>query len=403
MNVLYHHRTRSTDAQRVHILEMIEALRSLGHSVDVAGIVPVDAHSEDAQRDADQVFWRKFVRRIPFSYEAVQLAYNPVGFAMLVWRMLRGDVDFIYERYALFTFAGILAARLFHKPIILEVNSPMALEQARDGDIRLRKLAQWSERIICNCATQVIVVTTPLGQMMRHIGVREEKLVVMSNGVRLEQFRPGSASKSLGCSLGLDGYIVAGFVGWFRDWHGLELLVEAAAKVKKLGCKMKLLLIGDGPARPGLRQLTTERDVADVMIFAGPQPHSKVHIYLDLIDIAVQPAANEYCCPMKLLEYMALGKAIVAPRQQNISELLRDGIEARLFSPRNSDDLAEALVALADDAGLRLSLGRNAREAISTRGYLWTDNARRVVEMAARNRRIGTVNVDQEVVSRSIK
>src|ERR1022692_911369 len=47
--------------------------------------------------------------------------------------------------------------------------------------------------------------------------------------------------------------------------------------------------------------------------------------YLDLIDIAVQPAANEYCCPMKILEYMALGKPIVAPRQENIQDLLREG------------------------------------------------------------------------------
>jgi glycosyltransferase involved in cell wall biosynthesis len=105
--------------------------------------------------------------------------------------------------------------------------------------------------------------------------------------------------------------------------------------------------------------------------------------YLDLVDIAVQPAANEYCCPMKILEYMALAKPIVAPRQPNIQEVLREGEqveekEARFFEPGNVRSLAAALRAVAADGERARRMGARAREAITARGYLWTVNAARV-------------------------
>jgi glycosyltransferase involved in cell wall biosynthesis len=117
------------------------------------------------------------------------------------------------------------------------------------------------------------------------------------------------------------------------------------------------------------------------VIFTGPLPHAKVPPYLDLIDIAVQPAANEYCCPMKILEYMALGKPIVAPRQENIQDLLREGEEALFFTPGDAASMADALTTLVNNREEAARMGRKGREAIEGRGYLWTENARKVAEI----------------------
>jgi glycosyltransferase involved in cell wall biosynthesis len=381
MRIIYHHRTRSTDAQRIHIQEIVKAFETLGHEVEMVSLVPIDAGQNDAQRDAGDAWWKKLVRRIPFSYDLVQLGYNVIGLPMILAACVRRRADFIYERYSLLNFAGVLAARICRIPIILEVNSPFALEQTRDGEIQLRGFANWSERVICNLASHVIVVSTPLRRILAQNGVEARKIEVMTNGVCLESFRSQPASQELKRKLGLQDSTVIGFVGWFRKWHGLELLLDAFRRENLVSEKVKVLMIGDGPAMPGLQEFVQANCLTESVIFTGPLPHAEVPAHLHLIDIAVQPAANEYCCPMKLLEYMALGKAIVAPRQENIEEVVREGREAAFFTPESVESLGGALRALVQNRALQEELGRRARAAIDERGFLWAEIARKVVLM----------------------
>ena len=380
MRIIYHHRTRSTDAQRVHIQEMVEAFRALGHRVKLVSLVPTDTAEEDARRDARNPLWQRLARRIPFAYEAVQLAYNLIGIPMLAWEALRDRADLLYERYSLFNFTGVAVAKLCGIPIVLEVNSPFALEQGRERDIRLVRFAAWTERAIANLASRAVVVSTPLARILEGSGVEGDRIDVMTNGVRLEHFVSTPQSDKLRASLGLKpGERVIGFVGWFRRWHGIEMLVDAFRSSGLASERVRLMLIGGGQAMSELQAYVREKRMDDSVIFTGPVPHARVPEYLDLIDIAAQPAANEYCCPMKILEYMALGKPIVAPRQENIQEILRDGVEARFFTPRDTASLAEALRELAQDPALAGWMGERARAAITERGYLWTRNAERAL------------------------
>jgi glycosyltransferase involved in cell wall biosynthesis len=380
MRIIYHHRTRSTDAQRIHILEMVNAFSELGHDVEIVSLVATDTEKENAARDAGDAGWQKMVRRIPFAYELVQLGYNLVGIPLLAARVMAKRTDFLYERYSLFNFTGVLVARLFGKPVALEVNSPFALEQTRDKQIRASGFAKWTERVICNLATKVIIVSTPLREIMIELGVKADKLVVMPNGVRTDLFKAGKASAELKTALGLQGKTIVGFVGWFRKWHGLEMLVDAFHAANLAEQNAALLLVGDGPAMEDLRRAVERYGLTKAVVFTGPLPHEKVPQYLNLTDIAVQPAANEYCCPMKILEYMALGKAIVAPRQENIQELLREE-EAEYFTPGKAESLAAALGAMVGNRARAEQLGRNARQAIMERGFLWERNAQRVIAM----------------------
>lgn len=383
MKLVYHHRTRSTDAQRIHILEMVRAFEKLGHEVHMAELVPADTAMEDASRDAADAPWKQLVRRVPYSYDLVQLAYNLVGVPMVVWKILSTRSDFIYERYSLFNFTGMIASRLTRRPLILEVNSPFALEQHRDNEIQMFRLGAWAERVICNLSTKVIVVSSPLGRILQQSGIRKEKLETMPNGVATERFQSHGKSAEMLDRYRLRGSTVIGFVGWFRNWHGLEMLVEAFHLSALAGRNVKLLLIGDGPAMASLREIVAKHQLAESVVFTGPLPHAEVPAHLDLVDIAVQPAANEYCCPMKILEYMALGKPVVAPKQENISELLVEGQEAEFFEPMNEESLAEALRKMVEQPERTAAMGRNAAAALQSRGYLWTANAERVLRMVA--------------------
>ena len=386
MVILYHHRTRATDAQRIHILEMMRAFQALGHEVEEAALVPAETELDNPERDARQARWQRLVRRLPLASEAVQLAYNFAGVPMLIRRIRRRRPDFIYERYSLFNFAGVLAGRVFRIPVVVEINSPLALEQARDRAIRWHGLARWAERRAANAATHVIAVSVPLRDILVGMGVSPEKITVIPNGVDPERFRPRPPDPQLRRRLGLVGRVVAGFVGWFRNWHRIDLLIEALASSKLLREKAAVLLVGDGPETPRLKELAARRGIENIVRFSGPLPHRDVARHVALFDIAVQPAANEYCCPMKVIEYLAAGKPVVAPDQPNLRDLVEDGVEAVLFAPGSAEALARALERLVDDEDLRARMGRAAAAAIERRGYLWKRNAQRVLELVAKTR-----------------
>jgi len=380
VRLIYHHRTRATDAQRIHIREMIQAFRSLGHEVEEVALVGTETAVDDAARDAGDALWKRLAKRVPFAYDFLQLLYNVMGIPLLAAKLTGRKVDVIYERYSLFNFTGVAVAHLFRVPIVLEVNSPFALEQKRDGHIRTFRFAQWTERAICNSATLVVAVSGPLKRILADAGVASSKLVVMPNGVNLDHFQARTHSDGLRSSLGLQDKVVIGFIGWFRDWHGLDFLLKAFHQSGPMRDRAALLLIGDGPAMPQLRQYVEDNCLQASVIFTGPLPHHKVPPYLDLMDIAVQPAANEYCCPMKIIEYMALAKPIVAPRQENVEELLTDSSEALLFTPRDVASMGQALAELVNDSERRAAMGVLARAAIDRRGFTWTHNAQRVLE-----------------------
>jgi glycosyltransferase involved in cell wall biosynthesis len=394
VRILYHHRTQAEDAQGVHIAELVSALESLGHEVELASLVakkPTDAKpkkkpaasTESNKTEEKEHIAKRISRRVPYFYEALQCGYNLVAFPWLLKKVLSSKPDFIYERYSLFNFAGVAVAALTSRPIILEVNSPLALEQHREKEIRAWRFSAWMERLVCNSATKVVVVSSPLRRILEESGVRREKLAVLPNGVNLSSFtNPIVNPDDLRRKYQLEGRTVIGFVGWFRSWHGIDLLIDAFAQAKLSDKRAALMLIGDGPERENLRKQVRQLGLEEHVIFTGAVTHREIPSYVALLDVAVQPAANEYCCPMKILEYMGLGKAIVGPRQENIQELLEEGREALMFAGRDRDGLARALTELIDHPEKRSKLGSAARQAIDTRGLLWTRNAQAVIDMA---------------------
>ena len=359
---------------------MIRAFRQLGHVVREVALVSVEGVPQDPEKDAAVAGWKVILRRIPGAFDLTQLGYNLAGFPMMAVALAGGRVGLIYERYSLHSFAGVLAARLFRVPLVLEVNSPFAIEHQRDGDILGFRFALWTERTICNLATRVVAVSGPLRSILISQGVEPGKILVVPNGVNTPAFFGDGSAAAIRDRLGMTGRVVIGFVGWFRQWHRLDVLLDAFQERDLAGRGAALLLVGDGPETPRLRDFVEKHGLQDAVVFVGPQPHEAVPGHLAAFDIAVQPAANEYCCPMKILEYMALGKPVVAPRQPNIEELVEDGEEALLFQPNDKASLGQALLDLIEHPEQRRRLGQAGFNSIRKRNLTWIENARRVME-----------------------
>ena len=99
MRIIYHHRTRSTDAQRIHIQEIVKAFEALGHEVEVVSLVPIDTCQNDAQRDAGDAWWRKMVRRIPFTYDLVLSAPVDPPYFERPYALLSGRFPIALSRF----------------------------------------------------------------------------------------------------------------------------------------------------------------------------------------------------------------------------------------------------------------------------------------------------------------
>jgi len=378
MRILYHHRIRSKDGQFVHVEELIGAFRSLGHEVRVVG--PEHVESEAFGADAGWVAMLK--ERLPgAAYELLEFGYALHDYRKIRRAIAEFQPDLIYERYNLFLPSGIHAARRAAVPILLEVNAPLYQERSRFGGLHLHRLAKWSEEYVWRNADAVLPVTEVLAGRVRAAGVPDGRIHVIPNGINESEFSNLPLPEEAKKRLGLDGRFVLGFVGFMRDWHGLERVVEFMARSDRTD--LHALFVGDGPARAAVERRACELGLKQRVTITGVVQRGEVPAVLAAFDVALQPAVVEYASPLKLFEYLAVGLPVLAPDAPNIREVLQDGVNAVLFDP--DDDLAfgRGLARLCDDEGLRLRLGAAARTTIGQRGLTWRGNAQRVVELHA--------------------
>jgi glycosyltransferase involved in cell wall biosynthesis len=318
-------------------------------------------------------------------YELMSFAYNAYGYWKLVREGRGFGAELIYERYSLNTFCGVWAARRLKIPMILEVNAPLAHEQETLGRLSFRRCARLSERWICSHSTRTIVVTDVMKAMIAEGGVPPEHMVVMRNGVDPAKFHPGVSGEALRRRYSLQGKVVVGFVGWFRKWHGLDTFVELFHEAELARRGARLLLVGDGPARVELDSYIAANGLQDAVVFTGPVAHEEIPAHIAAMDVAVQPSAPEYACPMKIIEYMAMGKCVVAPDQPNIREIVEDGRNGVLFAPGEKNALRAALVEMIGDGGRRRALGESALDTVRSRGWFWKVNAERALALVNGN------------------
>ena len=373
MRLLFHHRIASRDGQSVHMDELIEALGDLGHEVIVVG------PSRTARIDfgGDVAFIAALKRTLPRGvYELLEFAYSFAAF----WRLRRAirayRPDAIYERFNLFMLAGIWVRRLYGVPLLLEVNAPLFEERAAHDGIALPRLAAWTQRATWRGADYVLPVTRVLARHVRAAGVADERIIVIPNGINPRRFAGVAEKAEAKERLGLDGRLVLGFTGFIRAWHGLDRVIDLLADIGRR-FDLHLLIVGDGPTSDLERQAQA-RGVAERLTITGTVGRDDIALYIAAFEVALQPGVTAYASPLKLFEYMAVGRAIVAPDAENIREILTDGIDALLFDPGHPGSFTEAIERLCDDPELRLRIGKAAQAAIGEKGLTWKSNAERI-------------------------
>jgi glycosyltransferase involved in cell wall biosynthesis len=381
VRILYHHRTLGDGAEGIHIREMVRAFRALGHEVRVIGPAgEAPPHESRGRRVLGAV-----KAAIPSAvYELVEIAYTAYAFLRAGWEIWRFKPDFLYDRYITFNAGIVLAGRTCGLPVLLEVNAPLALErrEQRDEKLSFQGLAARMERWICSNATRTLVVSTPLKNYLESIGVPRGQCTVMPNGVDPERFAPQAKDRTLLAELAIpEQSFVVGFTGVLRPWHGLDLLLEAAGKLIAKGLNLVVLIVGDGPYRDELQQLIVRQGLERSILITGRVPHEQVPALVAVFDVAVSPSATFYASPMKVIEYMALGKPVVVPGTPNFLDIVDDEINGITFEDADVDALADSLARAYESPELCQLLGQRAREKVQNR-LNWRWNAGRSCQLA---------------------
>jgi glycosyltransferase involved in cell wall biosynthesis len=269
--------------------------------------------------------------------------------------------------------------------LIMELNSPLSVEQATYRATGLGDLAARAERWALARADAVLAVSTPLRDYAISLGAEPDRVHVVPNGVDPELFKPGEPDLEVRKRWGLDEDPVLGFVGGLRPWHGVEVLPALLDRLVSRYPGLRLVIVGDGPLRGELEHELRERRLARSAVLTGSLPHEEVAALIHQFDVALAPYSRPnhdfYFSPLKLYEYMACGVPVVAAALGQIEEVVRDGETGLLYPPGQQDALLAACERLLSDPDLRRRLGRDAAKEVHNH-YTWDRNSERVVELA---------------------
>ena len=370
-----------TKGAAVHVRELCRALDRLGHELLIltprrGGEAPpgfdVRVHEIAAEENGASA-----------GQDARALAYANVLRRQALPLLDEFRPDVLYERYSLCGTAGTGLAAELRVPLVLEVNAPLSDEHAAHRGLALAETARRLERAVLRAADRVVAVSPWLARWLVDLGVPSDRIAVLPNGVDPARFAaPTGAAEAVRVELGLLGRPVVGFVGTLKPWHDVATLVRALARLGRNGVAPALLVVGDGPERARLEELARAESV-DAR-FAGPVLHEEVPAYLAAADVAVAPYARAdgfYFSPLKLVEYLASGRPVVAADVGELRHCVRPGETGLLYPPGDADALAGAIRELLADPVRAERLGRAGREHVREE-HTWERNARAVAALA---------------------
>jgi glycosyltransferase involved in cell wall biosynthesis len=402
-------RFHEPQAAQVHIYHTMQGLQRAGHHVSLLALqgrqvlfTPdlqvfksderTSAHYSRLGASGTFAFERfeSGIRRLQSELHFPYLAlFDSYRMAEAGTRNLKG-YNLIHERFNLLALGGAWASKKLGIPFVLEVNADL-LEQRRFKGIPeqgLRRLfAIWATRVCFRTAAQIICISPRLKEHLHtQWNIDESKLTVLPCAADVGAFKPNYCSETVKKSLGLTTEPVVMWIGGFYPWHDLSLLLESFDLILQRHPDARLVLVGDGQTRSSVADTVTKAGMGHAVIMTGKITHSQVPEMLSIADVAVVPSTPMTArlggtgTPLKLFEYMAAGKAIVATALNEAAEVIQHGHNGLLVEPGNVNKFVEATLKLIDDPKERSRLGQNAREQ-AVKQYSWEHYTKKLEEI----------------------
>ena len=324
-------------------------------------------------------------------YGLGEIIYQLLLFFSLFLFCLRSRPKWVYSRPVIAMISPVLVSKVLSIPHILHLAGDMveSLRTRTENAKRGRLFAvpyEILEKINFKLSSRVIVTTSnnKVNHQKRH-RVPAERIVVIPNGANIDLFRPmdmHEAREQIGIEK--DCYCV-GYAGNLTFYEGVSYLVDSAPVILRELPNTVFLVVGNGLVKNELVELVEKTGVSDRFIFTGGVPYQSVPGYIAAMDVCVAPLIKAKCekagiSPLKLAEYMACERPVVASDIDGVGNVLREANAGIPVPPEEPHELAQAIIRLLKDRALREEMGKNGRKYV-LENLSWEVATRRLVEL----------------------
>ena len=359
----------SRGASAVHVMKMCQAMGRLG--VETTLLLSSN-HGDDELRSYYGVEDNFRIEKLPYFRNTSVRNIVHGALASFKTRVRRREFDLVVTRNIVYAY---LATVFFRIPTVYDAHHPLVKGAARL--FRTLKDSKYLVRFTTN--------SKGLADIYLNLGLPPEKLEIAHNGVDLEDYKSLPAVTEARASLELPSQRkIVCYSGNIYEGRGVEQLIECAPEHEDV-----LFLIVGGLERDvaKLRGLA-QRKSAENMVLTGFVPHTKVPLYLASADALVLPytpditikggtKAGEFTSPIKLFEYMASGRPIVASSIPSVTEVLEDGRNSLLVEPGDTGSLSLGIKKVLDDRSYAGSISKGALKDVQM--YSWEGRAKKLL------------------------
>ncbi|MEM6525801.1 MAG: glycosyltransferase family 4 protein [Bacteroidota bacterium] len=278
-------------------------------------------------------------------------------------------VAYIWEQHDMFPGPGSKLANELNAPLVSFVHAPNIWEAEKWG-VKRYLWGLWVQRYqeIKNLkkADRVACVSESVRQKLVELGLEADKVLVTPMSIDPDDFQP-EPNEVLRQELGLPGKKVVGWIGTFRDFHGVDTIIFALKKLRTQFTNLALLFVGEGQVFEETKILVKEEGLSDYVVFTGRVANKEISRYISLFDIALVSARtskNFHYSPHKLREYMAMGVASIAPDAGEIPNIFNEGEHIVLYKAGDIESLSEAIASLLQDDTKRNKMARYGKQFV---------------------------------------
>ena len=373
VDMLYDLQLEGHGAVTTHTMELFENLKKIGNEVDLF----VPAKPKDAAPYKQASISLLPILNIPLlhgvSYQLVLFFYY------LLYLIKHTKPDVIYARISMLTISPLMLSKLLKIPYVVEINGlgidEMKLSNTSKLLIQLYKI---NEKLNYKHAKKIVAVTQGVKEGIKELyNIPDDKIAVIENGANTDLFRPMNREKARKELKIDDNCKYIGFSGAFSRWHGLEDLVKSAPLILKEVENTKFLLVGDGELKGQIVQTVSDLNLTDKFIFINRVPYEEVPKYVNAFNVCVILKNKDIPgSPLKLWEYLACGKPVVATNTQDF-KALEEYNAGVLVDPEKTEEVADAIITLLKNKDLREEMGKNGRKYV-VENRSWESVAREV-------------------------
>ncbi len=318
----------------------------------------------------------RYVYAVPKKYfypiTGISYAYFVSGYAI---KNIKPKPDLIHAHFSYPDGFGMIGlAKKWKVPLVISALGTIERKVAYEGSYTSRQIIE-----AMNCADKVLSVSEDLKLHIVNLGISEDKVSVVPNGVDTEKFKPAGKEYARGLLNLPQNKKMVLFVGALRKIKGVDYLIEAAKNV--VDANTELYMVGrDDGLKKSLEKRAQELKIADCIKFIGPVNHEDIPLWISASDILVLPSLSEGR-PNVVLEALACEVPVVATNVGGIPELMVNGETGYLVPAKNPVELSEKVNKLLEDGDLRVRMGKLGRKSIIQRGLTWEAHAEKTVDI----------------------